>query len=108
MIKNRFFFFGLALGLVFFAACSKEGKSRLPAELLNSYRQDINGWVFVHLEGSPREIGFQNGYYLASEIDDALRMFAFFLERSSGRDWTFFREAASRMFWPKVDPEFQE
>jgi len=35
-------------------------------------------------------------------------MFAFFLEKSTGRDWAFFRDAASRMFWPKVDPEYQE
>ncbi|MFZ2053468.1 MAG: C45 family peptidase [Candidatus Aminicenantales bacterium] len=108
MSMKRFFLFGLVLYLLFFAACSKPGKGKLPTELLNSYRQEINGWVFVHLEGTPRQVGFQNGYHLASEIDDALRMFAFFLEKATGRDWAFFREAASRMFWPKVDPEYQE
>jgi len=63
----------------------------------------VNGWVFVHLEGTAREVGFQNGYHLAAEIDDALQMFGFFLEKATGHDWAFFREAASRMFWPKAN-----
>lgn len=30
-----------------------------------------NGWIFVHLEGSPFDVGFQHGYLLAPEIADA-------------------------------------
>jgi Phospholipase B len=108
MKTKRFLFLGLILSLVFAVACSRPATTKLPAELKNSYRQEVNGWVFVHLEGTPREVGFQNGYHLAAEIDDELQMFAFFLEKYSGHDWSFFREAASRMFWPKVDPEYQE
>ena len=108
MDSRRFVLVGLVLGLVFAGACSRPAATRLPAELKNSARQDVNGWVFVHLEGTPREVGFQNGYHLAAEIDDALQTLAFFLEKSTGRDWAFFREAASRMFWPKLDPEYQE
>ena len=34
--------------------------------LKNSFRRpEKNGWTFVHLEGTPAEIGFQNGYLLA-------------------------------------------
>ena len=108
MNARRLFLCGLILWFVFVGACSKPAKGKIPAELKNSYRQEVNGWVFVHLEGTPREVGFQNGYHLAAEIDDALQMFAFFLEKSTGHDWAFFREAASRMFWPKVDTEYQE
>jgi len=105
---KSFLLVGLIFSLVFLAGCSKPAKGKLPAELKSSYRQDVNGWVFVYLEGTPREVGFQNGYHLAAEIDDTLQMFAFFLEKATGHDWAFFREAASRMFWPKVDPEYQE
>ncbi|MBM3284637.1 MAG: peptidase C45, partial [Candidatus Aminicenantes bacterium] len=90
------------------AACKKPARSGLPSELKDSYRQDVNGWIYVHLEGAPAEVGFQHGYHLAAEIDDALKMFAPFLQKSAGRDWAFFREAASRMFWPKLDPEYRE
>jgi len=78
------------------------------AKLGNSLREDRNGWVFVHLEGTPAQIGFQHGYLLAPEIDDALQMFAFYLEGATKKDWKFYREAAERMFWPKLEAEYQE
>jgi hypothetical protein len=78
------------------------------ARLGNSTREDRNGWVFVHLEGTPAQIGFQHGYLLAPEIDDALQMFAFYLEGATKKDWKFYREAAERMFWPRLEAEYQE
>ena len=94
----------LSLILAGSAACSRAGDSRLK----NSFREDNSGWVYVHLEGTPRDIGFQHGWHLAPEIDDALQMFAFFLERATKRDRAFFREAAGRMFWPKLEAEYKE
>lgn len=73
-----------------------------------SSREDKNGWIYVHLEGKPRDIGYQHGYLLAPEIDDALKMFKHFLKGSTKENWDFYREAASRMFWPKLDKEYQE
>ena len=69
---------------------------------------DTNGWINVHLEGTPREIGFQHGWLLAPEIDDLLKALRHFLEGSTKRDWAFFRSAAERMFWPKLEAEYQE
>ncbi|MEO8132083.1 MAG: peptidase C45, partial [Bryobacteraceae bacterium] len=41
------------------------------ASLRNSSRKtEQNGWIYVHLEGSPAEIGFQNGFHLAQEIKE--------------------------------------
>ena len=78
------------------------------SRLKNSFREDKNGWIFVHLKGAPREIGFQQGYHLAPEIDDALRMFSFYLEKATSRDWNFYRKAAENLFWPKIEKEYQE
>jgi hypothetical protein len=72
------------------------------------FRYDRAGWVYVHLEGTPQQIGYQHGYLLASEIEDALRMYRFFVQRNSGKDWAFYRAAAWRLFWPKLDREYQE
>ncbi|MCK7468706.1 MAG: hypothetical protein MZU91_11710 [Desulfosudis oleivorans] len=36
-----------------------------PPELAKASRVDTNGWINVHLEGTPREIGFQHGWLLA-------------------------------------------
>ncbi|MGZ5488780.1 MAG: C45 family autoproteolytic acyltransferase/hydrolase, partial [Candidatus Aminicenantales bacterium] len=71
-------------------------------------RVDTNGWINVHLEGTPGESGFQHGWLLAPEIDDLMRALSHFLEGSTKRDWAFFRAAAERMFWPKLETEYQE
>jgi len=68
-----------------------------------SAREDRAGWVFVHLEGTSREIGYQHGWHLAAEIDDVVKTLSFFLEKSTGRNWAFFRESAEKIFWPKLD-----
>ena len=36
----------------------------------------MNGWTQVHLEGTPREIGYQHGMLLAAEIEDLQKVFA--------------------------------
>ena len=74
-----FSLFGLVLLILTitlsFAACSKKpaGPAAPPAELAKATRVDTNGWINVHLEGTPREIGFQHGWLLATEIDDVLK-----------------------------------
>ncbi len=77
------------------------------ARLRSSSREDVNGWIHVRLEGSPAEIGFQHGWHLAREIDDALNALTCLCENASKKDWAFFREAAARMFWPRLDAEYQ-
>jgi len=42
------------------------------ARLHNAYRAPAQaGWIFVHLEGSPTDIGYQHGYLLSAEIEDS-------------------------------------
>ncbi len=73
-----------------------------------AYRFERAEWIYVHLEGSPRQIGFQHGYLLAPEIQDAFDAIKFSDTRRARRDWEFFRKAAREMLWPKIDPEYQE
>ena len=91
------------LALPFFMGChSKDSR------LAGAYRFDKNGWTYIHLEGTPEQIGYQHGYLLASEIDDNIKSTAFLLTHESGKDWAFYRNAAKTMFWPKIDTEYQE
>lgn len=76
--------------------------------LAKAYREDKAGWIFVHLEGTPNEIGFQDGYLLAPGIDDALRAMKYYLRIGTKKDWSWYRESAKRMFWPKLTKEYQE
>ena len=72
-----------------------------------AYRFEKNGWIYVHLQGSPADIGFQHGYLLAPEIADAFRAVKLEDVHATGKRWAFFRQAARRMLWPKIDPEYQ-
>ena len=42
--------------------------------LANASREDKNGWIYVHLEGSPHDVGYQHGYLVAKEIDTMLKV----------------------------------
>lgn len=72
------------------------------------HREDRAGWIYVHIEGAPREIGYQHGSLLAPEIDDAIRMMRLFVKKTTAKDWAFYRQTAQRLFWPKVGLEYRE
>src|SRR5438874_1423482 len=75
--------------------------------LKGSYKFERNGWIYVHLQGSPEQIGYQHGKLLAKEIEDLLRVVKPFLQHESKRDWDFYRKASQEILWPKIDSEFQ-
>ena len=66
------------------------------------------GWTFVHLEGSPKEMGRQHGQLLAAQIEDTLNVIRLENTHDTQRDWKFFREAAQKMLWPHIDAEYQQ
>src|SRR6201986_3295272 len=92
-----------ALALTMTCFCQQQNP-----RLANASRFDKNGWIYVHLEGSPRTIGYQHGYLLADEIDDLIKSMQLSLPHLSGKDWAFYHETAQKMFWNKIDKEYQE
>ncbi|HJQ25580.1 MAG TPA: C45 family peptidase [Blastocatellia bacterium] len=75
--------------------------------LAKAMRTERNGWIYLHLEGTPDEVGYQHGWLLAREIEDALRVFKKYLQRVTAHDWQFYRNAAHEMFWGKLDDEYK-
>jgi len=73
-----------------------------------SYRFERDGWIFIHLEGSPDQIGYQHGKLLAKETEDLLRVLKPFLLHETKKDWNFYRKASQDLLWPKIDVEFQQ
>jgi hypothetical protein len=71
-------------------------------------RPEQNGWIFVHLEGSGAEIGFQHGSLLAPEITEAKKVVSLELTHDARHNWDFFRSAAEKMLWPRIDAEYQD
>lgn len=73
-----------------------------------AYRFQKGGWTYVHLEGSPAQIGFQHGSLLAAEIADMIHVEQVETAHDTKRDWAFYREAAQKQLWPHIDPEYQQ
>jgi hypothetical protein len=95
-------FLGLAAALV-----SRE--PQIDPRLKHASRHpEQNGWVFVHLEGSPADIGYQHGYLLAPEIRDTLRTVSFEMAHEEKKDWQFFRGKAETMLWPHIEAEYRD
>ena len=93
------------------SAAMTEARDRAAANdprLKGSYRFDRGGWLYVHLEGEPGALGYQHGYLLAPEIEDAFAAVRAEMTHSTERDWEFFRKAAHDMLWPKIDAEYQQ
>jgi hypothetical protein len=80
--------------LLLFAVGLFAAPARVPqsdSRLTKAFRRpDLNGWIFVHLEGTPSEIGFQHGYLLAPEIEDAQKVIALGLTHDSHKPTDFF------------------
>ncbi len=86
------------------AACGRGGDPRLAGSARGAER---NGWIPVRLEGGPERIGFQHGYLLAAEIEDALAVQKLLLPHDTKRDWAALRAAAETVLWPRVPDEYR-
>ena len=72
------------------------------------YRFERGGWTYVHLEGTPSEIGYQHGRLLSAEIADMVVVTKLENLHSTKRDWRFYRKAAQYVLWPHIEAEYRE
>lgn len=101
-----------AIALLFASVlCAAAPGSRVPQpdlRLKHAFRRPPqNGWIFVHLEGTPSEVGYQHGYLLAPEIADAESAIALALTHDS-KNWPFFRNAAETVLWPHIEAQYRD
>jgi len=71
------------------------------------YREETDGWIFVHIQGPPRRRGIQYGYLLAPEIDDFIKVLKVYLKENTGKEWDFFRNAAESFLNNKLGREYK-
>ena len=89
-------------------AVASGAQGAVPEQVRGAYRFEKGGWIYVHLEGSPTQVGYQHGWLLSGEIEDFLRVIKPFLEKTTRRDWAFYRDASERMLWPAIDAEYRD
>ena len=95
--------------LIFILSTAAFAKSNsTDSRLGKSYRFERGGWIYVHLEGSPGDIGYQHGYLLAPEIEDAVQAVRLTDTHNTKREWEFFRKTAREVLWPHVEAEYQQ
>ena len=111
MVRRLVIVCAVFISAVWFPSCrtTEVSTQGSPTDLLaKGYRQDANGWVFLHIEGTPFERGFQRGYLSAGEIDEFLRTLAYVEEFETGHDLDFFVQASARLFKDKIPAEYVE
>jgi hypothetical protein len=105
------------LGLVVFVSGGRPGQltpqlAAAPqandARLAKAWTFKRDGWTYIHLEGSPADIGYQHGALLSAEIADAFNAIKFVDTHRTKREWSFFRDTAKNVLWPHIDPEYQQ
>lgn len=72
--------------------------------LAGSSREEIGGWRVLHLAGTPRQVGYQHGWYAGAEITDAIES----VKPGLDKGWAWTRDTAHRLFWDKLDPEYRD
>src|ERR1700750_2095825 len=97
----------LALGLTAVSAFAQPSIHH-DDRLEGAYTFKRGGWTYVHLEGTPEQIGYQHGYLLSAEIADNYKVLKLESEHETKRQWSFFRDASRTMLWPQIDPEYQQ
>ncbi len=76
--------------------------------LAKAHRHEKAGWIYLHIEGEPRERGFQHGYLLAKEIAEALRIRRSVWYHNTAMEWTELLKETARFVTPFVDAENRE
>ncbi|MGD0776841.1 MAG: C45 family peptidase [Candidatus Solibacter sp.] len=106
MRRTAVFSAALLLALGFTLVSSEPGTD--PRLRKAGRASERNGWIQVHLEGTPGEIGFQHGALLAAEIKDTFQAVSTEMVHEEKKDWAFFRQAAERVFWPRVEQQYRD
>jgi hypothetical protein len=109
-MKNLITLSLVLLAFIYSCNTSSPGKAPLSHEekMAKATKSEKDGWILIHLEGSPEVIGYQHGYMLAQEIVDLRGAVKANNEKTTGRNWEFYRDEAYRMFWHKMPEEYRQ
>jgi hypothetical protein len=97
----------LLLATTSVAAFAASPAASTDARMEGAYIFNEGGWTYVHLAGTPEQIGFQHGSLLTKQIEDNLQVFRVENKNTLNKDWAFFREAGRTVLWPRIEPEYQ-
>ncbi len=93
----------------------------------NACRYNVNGFIYLHIEGEPYERGYQHGYLLYAEIADMIYRWSNIIhncpvmikylpidensskyEELSEKWWNECKKLSMKIFWPYYPEEYRE
>jgi hypothetical protein len=95
----------ILFGLIYCATGAEPLSDIQKQWLAKAHRYEKNGWIYLHIQGSARERGFQHGWLLAKEIERDLQSNAIDWEHSSAMTWSWLVEKSTALFKNKIDRE---
>ena len=72
----------------------------------NGYRFDKNGWIYVHIEGTPYERGVAHGKLVVDEFKKMWESNSFITFFDEGMEWDFFIQSSNKIFKPYIKKTF--
>lgn len=77
--------------------------------LKGAYRYEKNGWIYAHLEGTPFQVGYQNGYLLYDNINVSYsaNIRIWWTDKAFGDLWYEARDISRLYIWPKLTAEMK-
>jgi len=128
-ITSLFFVFILILSTVSYIDDPAEGteitRITTSEKYENGYRYNIQGWIYLHIEGKPYDRGYQHGYLLADEIVDHINRWSNIIHNSAKNSkkpvdidspeyqemsndwWESCRSAIKKIYWDRTPEEYQ-
>jgi hypothetical protein len=99
--------------LIYLFACAAIVRSQPETKLTDKQisalakgnRHEKNGWTYLHIEGAPKERGFQHGYLMAAEIRENIRMLRARWEYQTALPWSYYVKKAGEILTIRVDTE---
>jgi hypothetical protein len=73
----------------------------------NYYFTTKQGFDYIHLEGTPAEIGYNHGLLLWEKVERGMASYAFLTEMRYNLNWDACRVQGST-FWPNIPYEYQQ
>ena len=77
-------------------------------KIKNGSRYDLNGWIYISINGSPKKRGFAYGYLVADEMKQVFEMLNFTIYENFGQKWSYFIDASNTLFKDKIKEKFPE
>jgi Phospholipase B len=99
----------LLVAFIFNISAQSQATNQLTNEqkawLSKANRHEKNGWIYLHIEGTPEERGFQHGYLLAGEIREAIREMSAVWHYHTAMEWQWMVQKSAAMFNSHIDAE---